>query len=233
VHYQGFLENPDKNKLRSLHEQNQKLHLLLDQFVEWYYDPAQPRRTHDLLEAAALLDSVSAAAIVTALVFKVFNGQQCFDAIRMFNKFWSQNYPLFALPDVEMNTSAMLEAPDTVLHIFTTLMRMGLQPFLHFRNHGFNEMTLGVQQEQVVCSTYFTGEEQVWNAYVNSHTPLTATISFEGKRLDVSTAYDGVLKLTSKGTNRTIQADDDDHYVKILSENGKKKKTCLLFFEIS
>jgi hypothetical protein len=55
-HYQGYLEHPDKNRLALIHRENPNLHVILVEFVGWYYDEAQPSRTQNLLEAVARLE---------------------------------------------------------------------------------------------------------------------------------------------------------------------------------
>jgi hypothetical protein len=217
LHYQRYLEQKDKHKIFTLHRLNPKLHWIVDEFVGWYYDAAQPSRTHYLLETAAHLDSVSAAALVKGVALEMFRGQHCFDALCLFNIFQSTNDPLIALPDVWTSVH-MIKAPDTVLHLFTIMMRMRLQPFLQLRNKRLQKMTMGVQQQQVVCSETCTAEEQLWNVSVDPKSALT-TISFWDMQLDAYVPFRGLTMVESKGTQWRIHA-VDKRYVKILNEQG-------------
>jgi len=56
MHYQGLLENQDMKKFLLLHAEIKNLHLMWDDFMDWYFDAAQPSRTLHLMKAVANLE---------------------------------------------------------------------------------------------------------------------------------------------------------------------------------
>lgn len=218
VHYQKYVEDPDKKKLEFLHQLNINLYLIVDDFVAWYFNGDLIRTNHLY---AAIRSDVNAAESNFLRQMQVEILPATFECFRFFNEVAQK----FKAVCWKLTTETLVmdlesySAPDCVclVHLSSFFDRQ-----LRLVNK-FYGTSLCLVDGQVLCCDSQDDGQQMCVAKVDSDTALT-TFSYETRDTScwklAASDPSGIVKVATGGTEWKLMAVDEQH-VKIFTEDGK------------
>jgi hypothetical protein len=220
-HYQKYVEHEDKQKIKTLHEQNFHFQSIVSDFVTFYYKQDDLSRVQTLLSAARATNFCTAIErILIQLHVEIFRSQQTqtFEAFRLFNEvkhYMTLNAREF---DPKVNTSLeqlKAKAPSC--------LRLLLWPEKNENQlrlvNKFFDSPLCIQHEKVLCCSA-DDEELLCSATVDTVKVLTSfSFNSDDSSLNLG-ASDGTTKISLVGTQWRLKA-VDEHHVKICTDDGK------------
>jgi hypothetical protein len=230
-HYQKYVEDPDKQKIKDLHQSSPHLLVIVRDFVVFYYN-GEVGRTQNLLAAAiAIVDHVLVSRILSQLHAQIVKNyqQKSFEAFRLFNEV-----------NRCMNLSTFNSLKHDVKITFEHLkkkaplsVRQLLWPDEEFQvvNKFFNA-TLTVQEDNsVVCfdSGYRRCNNQTWKITIDEVTSLL-TLTHEQKKLQLGQGDNSTACLAEAGERWMVKA-VDEHYLKIFCGGSQGKFVLIQGFE--
>jgi hypothetical protein len=216
-HYQRYVENSDKQKIRYLHISNTHLESLVRDFVSFYYN-GEVGRTQNLLAAANAMPHFDALKrVLSQLHEEMAKSDQLnsFEALRLFNvvkHHMSDNFFNIANPDWKISLNQLKEkAPACVCQ----LLWPGKTTEFQLVNKFFNA-ALGVQEENNSIYCFSLGDKrskQTWKITVDRWTTLL-TLTHEQKKLNLGAGNESSPCLVLFREQWMAKA-VDEHHLKI------------------
>jgi hypothetical protein len=223
-HYQKYVEDDDKQKIKTLHDQNWHLHSIVSDFVTWYYKNDDLSRVQKLLAAAsATQHHLAIARLLSQLYAEMMRFKQTntFEAFHLFNEVKRH----MSLDSYQTQTPEVKNYFDRLKSKAPAFLRLLLWPEekesqLRLVNKFFDS-PLCVRNEKVICCT--SEEELLCSATVDP-VKVLASLSFESG--DAPLTLDA---LTPKGSAIVVLSETrwrlkpvDEHYVTISTDDGNK-----------
>jgi hypothetical protein len=218
-HYQIYVEDPDKQKIKDLHQSSPHLLVIVRDFVLFYYN-VDLARTQNLLAAAnAIVDHVVVSRILSQLHEQIVNNyqQKSFEAFRLFNEVnrcmnlstfnSSKHYVKKAFE--QLKEKAPLSVRQLLWHEGSTHLLLV---------NKFYNASLGVQEDNnsVVCfdSADDRYNNQTWTVAIDEVTSLL-TLTHEQKKLQLmGQGNESTVRLAEAGEKWMVKA-VDEHHLKI------------------
>lgn len=226
-HYQKYVEDKDRQKIKLLHEGNRHLQAIVCCFVTYYFSECDLTTVQKLLSAAKAISCCTVVKFIfKQLHFEMQKYKQLntFEAFCLFNEL--KNYMALesfeSLQAEEKSSFERLKAKaPTCLHLL--LWPEGNENQLRLVNKFFGA-SLSVQQDRIVCINSEKDRDDELNCSATLD-PVEALINFSFKSghttLNLDATAEGTAKVAEHGTKWRLKA-VDDHYVKIYTDNGKK-----------
>jgi hypothetical protein len=224
--YQKYAKDPDKQKIKDLHQSSPHLLVIVRDFVLFYYN-GEVGRTQNLLAAAiAIVDLVVVSRILSQLHEQILNNyqQKSFEAFRLFNivKRSMMSSAFSSLKPVVKKTFEQLKE-KAPLNVRQLLWPEGSTHFL-LVNKFFNS-SLSVQEDNnsVVC---FDSEDkrcnnQTWTITIDEVTSLL-TLTHEQKKLQLGQGDNSTARLAEAGEKWMVKA-VEEHQLKIFCGGAQGK----------
>lgn len=222
-HYKMYLEDPDTNKIRALHQSNRQLRSIVSDFVSYYYDG-------DLVKAQTLLTAsrqISRYSAVGRILMRLHeemakrNQLSNFEVVRIFNDVRNRT---------RMNLEENLMSPQfgrsfqLLQEKVPTCLRQLLWPEgaskFHLVNKYFNT-TLCAQavNNTFICACSHQQPDTVWRIIVDPDTALL-TIAYVLNSLELAVGSDLSVCLGQTGMKWMVNV-IDQHHLKIYCDAGK------------
>ena len=216
-HYQQYVDDEDKNKIKNLHEQNPHLLRVAKYFVGWYFRDMDLKRSVTLLRAAK---AIQCPRVVFHFLFEL-DTMICYDD---FGSLYIRNQiKNFDSPGFHEEYAAWLKKVESDPFEAPRCFRQILdeQP-MRVVNKFFGS-ALCVQQQQVFCCNSLEAEQQgVFGASFDPNTALTTfSIELDGNSWELqASAEDGIARVAEEGTKWMFKT-QDQLYIKIFTAEGK------------
>lgn len=221
VHYQGYVENQDKQKIEDIYKRNERLRFMEPEFTTWYYN-GDLKRAQNLLVASRSDGYNYHNGNFIELLHKEMvrlHRMETFDAFCMYNE--ANNQGLSTIVDLSSIKDMNLGTPNCVRVLLNSSSK---DHQLRMVNKYFDEPLSYSQQKRGVfyCKSSEVEKGQLFWTFVDPDTSLTTFLfSFSDAVLKMdASVLDGKTRVASKGTQWMIKP-IDDHHVKIFNSDGK------------
>jgi hypothetical protein len=227
-HYQKYVEDPDKQKIKDLHDSNWHLQSIVRDFVSFYFNGDEVGRTQNLLAAANANIQYSASGRILSQVYEEMaksDQLKSFEAFRLFNvvkrKMSTGNFNS-ALPQEKKPFEDLKEkAAACMRQLLWSDESMDFRLVNKFKSE---QLFFTPGDNKVGCR--IPGDdhnEQLWLLDVIEETSLLSIRPKSGNG-ELGIQGDGTVGVVPKpGFRWMIKPLDDDHF-KIFTEKGKCEK---------
>lgn len=226
VHYQMYVEDSSKQKIKVLHESNY-LHMpnIVPEFITFYYNGDVSRTQHLLATARAVTNLDATGLMLSHLKFKMTKNSS-FETLRLFNevkrKLNVRNFDKAKLNEKIRFKRLRDKAPPCLRQLlWQDKNTSGFQIVNKFFNA---TLCAQVGSNDVVCiSSSDIRSDRFWKVIVNTdNSLLTLTYARNGQELDFDRSTSTALLATRPAGVKWMVKNIDEHHLKIFNEiNGK------------